>query len=583
MKKIKLVIIIVLTLVVGMWLGSMFFGGGDSHEGHRHGESSASQAKEEVWTCSMHPQIRQPEPGNCPLCGMELILVAQDDGDENADPNEIRMSPAAMKLANVQTSIVSKDEVVKNIRLNGKVQPDERYVFSQTTHISGRIEKLFVTYTGEYISKGQEIAYIYSPELVTAQDELFEAIKFKETQPTLYLAAIDKLKKWKLSDEQVESIISSGKTIENFPILSNMNGVVLTKRVNYGDHVMQGASLFEVADLSKIWILFDVYESEMAWIKNGDEIEFTVQSLPGEKFKGKVSFIDPVINPMTRVAKARIALNNPKNKLKPEMFAIGIHKSIMRGKHGIISVPKTSVMWTGERSVVYVKTPSDMGISFIVREVVLGSALGDSYIVKEGLEEGEEIVTNGTFGIDAAAQLAGKGSMMNRSEKYNSKAIKDEIESAFKSRSDVNRKEKKAVNAVIKKYLTLKNLFTEDSEDFKTQTEEIIKQIKSTDMIIFKGDGHMVWMKESQALLSSLKKIKKSEDVKQARKEFANTSVTLIKLTKYFGPFLDDLYVQFCPMANENGSYWISKSSEIKNPYFGSSMLGCGDGVVEIK
>ena len=582
MKKIKLIIIIILTLIVGMWLGSLFFGG-DSHEGHQHEGSSGEQAKEEIWTCSMHPQIRQSEPGNCPLCGMELILLAQDDADEDADPNEIRMSPAAMKLANVQTSVVLKDEVVKNIRLNGKVQADERYVFSQTTHISGRIEKLFVTYTGEYISKGQEIAYIYSPELVTAQDELFEAIKFKETQPTLYLAAIDKLKKWKLSDEQVESIIRSGKTIENFPILSNMNGVVLTKRVNYGDHVMQGASLFEVADLSKIWILFDVYESDMKWIKNGDEIEFTVLSLPGEKFKGKVSFIDPVINPMTRVAKARIALDNPKNKLKPEMFAIGIHKSKMRGKQGVISVPKTAVMWTGERSVVYVKTPSDMGISFIVREVVLGSALGDSYVIKEGLEEGEEVVTNGTFGIDAAAQLAGKGSMMNRSEKYNSKAIKDEIESAFKSRSDINRKEKKAVYGVIKKYLALKNLFTEDSDDFKSQTEEIIKQIKGTDMIIFKGDGHMVWMKESQTLISSLKKIKKSEDIKQARKEFANTSISLIKITKYFGPFLDDLYVQFCPMANENGSYWISKSSEIKNPYFGSSMIGCGDGVVEIK
>ena len=582
MKKIKLVIIIILTLIIGMWLGSMFFGG-DSHEGHQHEGSSGEQAKEEIWTCSMHPQIRQSEPGNCPLCGMELILLADDNADEDADPNEIRMSPTAMKLANVQTSVVSKDEVVKNIRLNGKVQADERYVFSQTTHISGRIEKLFVTYTGEYITKGQEIAYIYSPELVTAQDELFEAIKFKETQPTLYLAAIDKLKKWKLSDEQVESIIRSGKTIENFPILSNMNGVVLTKRVNYGDHVMQGASLFEVADLSKIWILFDVYESDMKWIKNGDEIEFTVLSLPGEKFKGKVSFIDPVINPMTRVAKARIALNNPKNKLKPEMFALGIHKSKMRGKNDAIIIPKTSVLWTGERSVVYVKTPSDMGISFIVREVVLGSALGDSYIIKDGLEEGEEIVTNGTFSIDAAAQLAGKGSMMNRSEKYNSKAIKDEIESAFKSRSDINRKEKKAVYGVIKKYLALKNLFTEDSEDFKSQTEEIIKQIKGTDMIIFKGDGHMVWMKESQTLISSLKKIKKSEDIKQARKEFANTSATLIKLAKYFGPYLDDLFVQFCPMANENGSYWISKSSEIKNPYFGSSMIGCGDGVVEIK
>ncbi len=580
MKKIKSVIIIVLALVIGMWLGSLFFGGNGDHKGHSN--EVGTQSKEEVWTCSMHPQIRQTEPGKCPLCGMDLILLA-DDSQEGGDPNELRMSAAAMKLANVQTTVVSKKGTTKTIRLNGKVQADERYVFSQTSHIAGRIEKLFVTYTGEHIQKGQEIAYIYSPELVTAQDELLEAIKIKDVQPVLYKAAIDKLKKWKLTDGQVESIIKSGKTIENFPILSNMSGVVLTKRVNYGDHVMQGESLFEVADLSKVWVLFDVYESDMAWVANGDEVEFSVQSLPGEKFKGKISFIDPVINPMTRVAKARISISNNKNKLKPEMFVIGLHKSVLEGKGNLISVPKSAVMWTGERSVVYVKTPSDMGFSFMAREVVLGPSLGDSYVIRKGLEEGEEVVTNGTFSIDAAAQLAGKASMMNRSQRYSSKDIKKEIESEFKPRGDVNRDEKKAIYGVIKKYLVLKNLLTKDSEEFQKSTEEIIQQIKSTDMSIFKGDGHMVWMKESQALSTSLKKIKSSKGIKSARKEFANSSIIIITLAKHFGPFLDDIFLQYCSMAGKNGSFWISKEKKILNPYFGDDMLGCGDVVNEIK
>jgi len=581
MKKLKTIITVVLTLVVGMWLGSLFFGGDSS--GGEGVENSSEEKKDIIWTCSMHPQIRQPEPGNCPICGMTLIPLDNEVQEDGADPNELRMSSTAMKLANVQTSIVTSGSKVKKIRLNGKVQPDERYVFSQTSHISGRIEKLLVTFTGEYIKEGQEIAHIYSPELVTAQDELFEAMKIKDTQPVLYEAAIDKLNKWKLTDEQVESIISSGKTMENFPILSNMNGVVLTKRVNLGDHVMQGASLFEVADLSKIWILFDVYESDMEWINNGDEIEFSILSLPGEKLKGKVSFIDPVINPKTRVAKARIAFNNKGNKLKPEMFAVGIHKSKISGNKKIISIPKTAILWTGERSVVYVKTPSDMGFSFIVREVELGPELGNSYIIKKGLEEGEEVVTNGTFSIDAAAQLAGKGSMMNRSAKYKTKDIKKEIESEFKARNDVNRNEKKAAYNIIKGYLELKDLFTQDSENYKEKTKQILKKLKGTDMATFKGDGHMVWMKESQALTSSLKKLSKSSDIKAARKEFANASIILIRIAKYFGPFLDDLYIDFCPMANENGSYWISKDKEIKNPYFGESMLGCGDIMLTIE
>lgn len=375
---------------------------------HQHINTSTHQE----WTCSMHPQIRQAEAGDCPLCGMDLIPVSTGNEDSE-NPMEVKMSPTAMQLASVQTGIVSKKKPVKEVRLTGKVQADESSINNQTTHISGRIEKLLVNTTGEYVRKGQIIAYIYSPELVTAQKELFEAEKMEATNPQLFQAAKDKLKNWKLTNKQINAILESGKPSENFPILSDRNGIILNKRVNLGDHVMQGASLFEVADFSKVWILFDVYESDISWVKKGNEITYQIQSLPGRKFSGTISFIDPVINPKTRVAKARVVTSNKGLELKPEMFASGTLSNPIRNQKEAIIIPKSAVMWTGKKSVVYVKTSDNKGIGFVMRKITIGASLGESVLINEGLEEGEEIAIHGTFSIDAAAQLAGKPSMMS--------------------------------------------------------------------------------------------------------------------------------------------------------------------------
>ena len=377
----------------------------ENHEKHQHTDSN------EMYTCAMHPQIRKNEPGDCPICGMELIPVKSETNQDN--PAAIEMSPSAMKLAEIQTQVVSVTKPTKELRLNGKVQPDERYVFSQTSHIGGRIEKLLISYTGEFVRKGQVIAYVYSPELVTAQEELIEAHKIKSHQPELYEASRVKLKNWKLSDAQIDGILKSGKVTEEFPIHSDISGVVVLKRVNVGDHIMQGHSLYEVADLSQVWVMMDVYEKDLPWVKVGDQVHFTIQSLHGEKFKGKISFIDPVIHPKTRVARARIEVLNVDERLKPEMFVSGIIESKLHNEPEAIVVPKSAVMWTGKRSVVYVKMKNTERIQFVLRQVIVGPELGKGYVILSGLKSGEEIAVHGTFAIDAAAQLAGKPSMMS--------------------------------------------------------------------------------------------------------------------------------------------------------------------------
>src|SRR6056297_2906695 len=190
-------------LVIGILLGLLFFGNSNSNQAEKHTSSIESESTE-VWTCSMHPKVRKNEPGDCPICGMELIPLDSEDAAISADA--VQMSPTAMQLAQVQTVVVGTDKAEKAIRLTGKVQPDERLLFTQSSHIPGRVEKLTVNFTGDFVSEGQVIAHIYSPDLVTAQRELLEAEKIKESQPSLFKAAREKLKNWKLTDRQVEQI-----------------------------------------------------------------------------------------------------------------------------------------------------------------------------------------------------------------------------------------------------------------------------------------------------------------------------------------------------------------------------------------
>jgi len=399
-----------LLLLVGLFFGWLFFHSSGKTEDEK---KAVTESKKQIWTCAMHPQIRQDHPGKCPICGMELIPVT-DGGGAKVDSNAVHFSKEAAELANVATSIVSRHQPSKEVRLYGKVQADERLLQNQVAHIGGRIEKLFVNFTGEPVRKGQLLAMIYSPDLITAQQELIEAAKSKQTQPEIYQAAMEKLMQWMLTDKQIAQIEKSGKVKTNFEVYSNTSGIVTARRVNTGDHVSEGSVLYDIANLSSIWVLFDAYESDLPFLKVGNTISFTLQALPGTNFSAKIQFIDPVIDPVNRVAKVRVEVSNGGGKLKPEMFATGVVKANLNEFKDKLVIPRSAVLWTGKRSIVYVKQPDTQEVNFKMREIDLGPMLGNSYVVLGGLNDGEEIVTDGTFSVDAAAQLAGKPSMMNR-------------------------------------------------------------------------------------------------------------------------------------------------------------------------
>jgi Cu(I)/Ag(I) efflux system membrane fusion protein len=575
------VFIVAASLLGGLFIGWLLFSRPASSTHDHEAEASAFSAS--VWTCSMHPSIRQNEPGKCPICGMDLIPLSQDEGDDN--PLEVKMSDNAIRLANIQTITASLQPATKEVQLTGKVQPNEMNIYSQTSHIGGRVEALRVNFTGEYVRKGQVLANVYSPELVTAQKELFEAFKIRESQPELYQAAREKLSNWKLTAAQIDKILEDGKIRENLSIYADVSGIVIQKSVNLGDYIKKGAVLYQIANLSKLWILFDVHESDIPWIKVGSQVTYSVQSLPGESFEGKIDFIDPVINARTRVAKARITVSNKDLRLKPEMFVNGRVETVIQEESLII--PKSAVLWTGSRSIVYIKKQSTSGIAFELREVVLGPTLGDSYIVKEGLDVGDELVVNGAFSVDAAAQLAGKASMMNPdgggAATHDHGAMKNNFEEEkevdIPTNLQISNELSSQLEQLVANYIVLKNSLVND--DFKKASDAANKYWQSYEVIemsSFTGAAQDFWMQEGAPVKSLAIKIRDADKIEEARAPFKPLSYHMINLVKGFQPSGKTIFVQYCPMADGfKGASWLSYEDNIYNPYFGAAMLTCGE------
>ena len=562
----KFLLINVSLLIAGILIGWLFFSSSNEMK-HEH---LAKENVAEWWTCSMHPQIKQTDKGDCPICGMDLIPMSNSSDNDNEA--QIEMSEAAMKLANIQTSIVEYSEAEKEIFLQGKVKIDERRVSTQAIHFSGRIEKLYVAFEGEQVTKGQRLATIYSPQLVTAQKELFEAIKSKESYPQLLDAARNKLRLWKLTDKQIADFEKNGKIKENFDITADVSGYVLSKKITTGDYVKAGGVLFEIVDLNRLWVVFDAYEKDLPFIKKNDVIDFTVSSMSSKTFTGKVAYIDPVLNPQKRSTAIRTEVSNIENLLKPEMFVNGKLIASLTHRHNALVVPKSAIMWTGKRSIVYVKVPETDVPVFEMREVELGEALGAFYIISKGLNENEEIVTNGTFTVDAAAQLNNKYSMMNPPIDK----LKIDV-SDFKGQ--VSKKIISQLEKALNSYLIMKeSLIAADATSVKNEAGALLENINAINTKLLKGEAYNFGKEKIEIIKKNTDSMSKANNIDTQRKKFKPLSEAMIQLVQSFGLQNNKVYIQFCPMAdNDKGGYWLSSENEVLNPYFGDMMLRCGE------
>lgn len=583
MKGVRVKVWALTALIVGLVLGALLFGGSDNQQENKK-ESTEKIAT--TWTCSMHPQIKAQEPGQCPICGMDLIPLAEHGtGDDN--PMAVKMSATAAKLANIQTIVVGSGDATKSIRLNGKIVPNERLVKTQASHVDGRIEDLLVNTTGERVKQGQKLASIYSPELITAQQELLQVANIKANQPTLYKATVEKLRALKVSQNQIDEIERSGKVKEEVGIYADRSGIVLDKKVNVGDYLKKGETLFTIADLSKVWVLFDAYEGDLNFIKEGDALKFTIASIPGREFTGKIVFINPTVSTQSRVTTVRVEVSNAQGDLKPEMFAVANIEADLGASDKMI-LPKSAIMWTGERSVVYIQEKNTTQPSYALREVNLGTALGDAYTIEGGLASGDRVVVNGTFTVDAAAQLAGKPSMMNpegaavmaghhHGEMAQTTSAKNAKESG--QGMEVSETTKKEIAAVVQAYIQLKDALVTSDKELAVEIATTMKgKVEAVKMEQMAGTAHKKWMELLPALNSPLGKFESNANIDVQRKAFVRLSEKMVIMVEAFGPFEWPIYVMNCPMADNNqGAEWLSLSDEIMNPYYGDMMLKCGD------
>ena len=340
MKKRTLLIVIVAVLLA-FGFGMMLGGSGTRYE-HAVASAPSRKAGASVWTCSMHPQIKQPEPGDCPLCGMDLIPLKA--GVDDNGPRELTLSEGARSLADIQVQPVRRQAVVREVRMVGTIDYDERRLSTITAWVGGRLDRIFVDYTGVTVAKGDHMVWMYSPEILGAQEELLQAsiavrkmadnplaLIRNNAQATLE-ASRDKLRLWGLSLEQIAAIEESGKASDHIQINAPIGGVVIHKNATEGMYVKTGTPIYQIVDLSQVWAQLDAYESDLAWLRYGQEVSFESEAYPGEVFNGRVSFIDPVLSRSTRTVKVRVNVPNEDGRLKPGMFVRAIlHSAVAAG------------------------------------------------------------------------------------------------------------------------------------------------------------------------------------------------------------------------------------------------------------
>lgn len=369
------------------------------------------ERKIKYWQAPMNPSYIRDKPGKSPM-GMDLVPVYEDKED-NTKGGRIKIDPVTVQNMGVRTERVRKGRLEKIIRSVGHLDYDERKIGYVTTKVSGWIEKLYVDYTGQKVKKGDRLFKLYSPELVSAQEEYLLSLRggsYKSTKQTgnsqkrlqsLYSSAKQRLKYWDISDKQIKELKRTGIIKKALTIYSPFNGYVVHKNIFEGQYQKAGTNLYKIADLSSIWVYVHIYEYELPWIKIGQWAEMELSYIPGKIFKGKITYMYPYLSKKTRDVKVRLEFSNPDLELKPEMYANVRIKSIMSEE--TIIAPEEAVINTGSRQIVYVSKGKG---KFEPRDVTVGvEGAGGVVQILAGLSEGETVVTSGQFLIDSESKL----------------------------------------------------------------------------------------------------------------------------------------------------------------------------------
>ena len=602
----------------------------------------AAPSSATVWTCSMHPQVRQPKPGRCPICAMALIPLTGDQ-QAGAGPREFATTDEGRALMEIETAPVERKFVTATVQMVGKVEYDETRLAYITAWVPGRLDRLFVDYTGVPVRKGDHLVEMYSPELLSAQEELIQALAatanlgasdsrlVREATQAMIVAAREKLRLFGLKVEQIAEVEKRGKVSDHITIYAPIGGIVVHMNALEGMYVNTGTRIYTIADLSRVWVKLDAYESDLGWLRYGQAVEFTTVAYPGETFTGTVAFIDPILDERTRTVKVRVNAPNAEGRLKPGMFikalvrsrvAAGgrvmdahlagkwmcpMHPDVVKDGAGScdicemplvrteslgyvsidpakadkpLVIPASAALVTGKRAVVYVEVPGRDRPTYEGRQITLGPRAGDYYLVRDGLREGERVVVKGNFKIDSALQIQAKPSMMSPEGGAAPAAHHHGDRPSPARLKAVSESVRNAFAQVLAGYMAIQTALASDdlpgaakaANEAQTVLDELRKRPPT-------GDGYQEWAQEAAELPNILTRAAGAKTIEDLRGAFALLSEQTIALARRFaaagGP---TVFVLHCPMAFSNrGANWLQRDREVRNPYFGSAMPRCGD------
>ena len=598
--KLRLPVLLIIVLAVGIWIGSS----GEPAEPGTGQDTGAAEMKPQVWTCSMHPEYQLPKPGLCPKCNMELIPLSIDETEAGGGMRRLTVSESAKKLMDIDVAPVERKFVNAVVRMAGKVDYDETNLSYITAWVPGRLDRLYVDYTGIPVQKGDHMVYLYSPELISAQEELLQAIAavknireteldvMREMTESIANAAREKLRLWGLNPEQIAEIETTGRVTDHVTIYSPASGIVIHKNALEGMYVQTGTKIYTIADLSKVWVKLDAYESDLEWLRYGQEMEFTTVSYPGQIFKGTISFIDPILNDRTRTVKIRVNVPNLDGKLKPGMFVKAVVRSQVAGggrimdadlvgkwicpmhpeiiketsgkcdtckmplvtteSQGYVSddpaliekplvIPVTAALVTGTRAIVYVQAPDAEKPTYEGREIALGPRADDYYLVRRGLKEGELVVVKGNFKIDSSLQILAKPSMMTPEgagggsmHEHGPKTGQDET--AARPGVELPAISKYQIEAVLAKAQAVKKaVANEDLREIKASFAELEKAVNSVDMERLTGHVRMLWMEYHMRLSNDAVEGMEAETLKDAKMTTKSLAANIGSAAARFG------------------------------------------------
>lgn len=409
----------------------------------------------DIWTCSMHPQVRLPKPGKCPICSMPLVRAGFAANQSGAVDGEsvLVLSKHARAMASVETAPVERRKLVREIRAVGRVQYNERALATITSRVDGYIERLFIDFTGVDVKAGDHLVEIFSPDLLVAQSELL----MNTANPGLVELVKLKLRRWEVPEAQIEEVLRTRKPRERITLVSPIDGTVTEKLVVTKSSVKAGDVLYRLANLDSVWVYLDIYEYELPWVRYGQSVEITTEASPGDIFTGRVWFISPVVTDESRTVKVLVNIANRDKKLKPGMFVSAIiragllangklaptgiegqwtcamHPQVLEGERGecpickmaltqippveksaspeeelVLAIPAVAVLDSGVRKLAYVeRSPGE----YAPAALKLGARAGDYYPVIDGVKEGERVAMRGNFLLDSQFQIRGLPSL----------------------------------------------------------------------------------------------------------------------------------------------------------------------------